>query len=194
MLEQIGTGAGGAVGDADGGAELHESSQIFDGGGEGGDDAVGHALDFGRRTVVGQQYGKFIAADAGGEGCCGAALAQARCGFLQALVTHGVAVGVVDLLEAIEVHQQQRANFGAAPMAVEIGEPALELATVGQAGHHVIFGEVAMAVGGELFFGDILLHAKEAHWAAATPFDAAGEAHPATIAACGGNFGVEREI
>ena len=76
---------------------------------------------------------------------------------LQQLVAGAVPVGVVDLLEGVEVEHEQRGLLAVAPAARDLHrELALEQAAVVQAGERVVLGEVAQALLHHLALGDVL--------------------------------------
>ena len=91
------------------------------------------------RDDVAQNHGELVAAEA----CEQIGIAQARLQLLadfdQQLVTGGMAGGVVEVLETIEINVQQRRYFLAALEALHLGiEGALEMVAVMQLGEWVV--------------------------------------------------------
>lgn len=77
--------------------------------------------------------------------------------LLEQPVAGGVAEGVVDGLEVIQIDEQQGADqIVAARLAKGVGQGFVQLAAVGQAGQLVVIGEILDAALGLLALGDIL--------------------------------------
>ena len=96
-----------------------------------------HALDV--HVVAAEQDGELVAAEPGDDGLAALDLTKPPAHLAQQPVTHVVAEGVVDLLEAVDVHQQHRRRpVGEQPPL----EPLLEVQAVRQAGQRVVQREV----------------------------------------------------
>ena len=106
------------------------------------DHHAGHPL--GTLAVGGRQQDReLVAAEPGHEVGLAQRPAQHDRRRHDELVAGVVAAGVVDLLEVVEVEQQQGAAGPGAGAQVEVlGERRVEPAAVGQAGEHVVVGEV----------------------------------------------------
>ena len=109
---------------------------------------AGHRLDFANDQLwlarqAFEEQDKFIAAEAC-QGVAGTALfAQAFADLLQQLVAKGMAEGVVDVLEMVQVDKQQGAFLAFAPVAGQGLVQAIEQqAAVGQASERVIEGQL----------------------------------------------------
>ena len=96
-----------------------------------------HGLDAG--GVLHHQYHKLVASEPGDDVAVAQACAQPCRHLLEQLVAGFVADGVVDVLEAVQVHQHQRA---AQPVTLGCGERVLEgpveVGAVGNAGEFVV--------------------------------------------------------
>ena len=115
-----------------------------------------------RLVGVAQQDGEFVAAQARHHPVGRKQARQQRGQLRQQLVAGVVAGGVVDQLELVEVHVQQRPVRAA---VVELGdgpiEPALELAAVVQAGERIVAGLVAQLLAQHPQLGDVVGHGQQ---------------------------------
>ena len=94
------------------------------------------------RLGLRKQHGELVATDAPKRVGATKPGAQAACDLDQKLIADVMSSGVVDGLEVVEVEQEHRR---AVPVALGVGDRALELVAkapaVGQAGHLVVVGE-----------------------------------------------------
>ena len=120
-------------------------------------------LDLLAALAVGDDDGEFVAAHAPDVAVAGDLVDQPLGDFAQDRVALGVAVGVVDRLEAVEVEEHDRAGHivdrrGAQGLAEQLADAA----AVGQARQHVDIGEVGQALLGLADLGDVGADAAEA--------------------------------
>lgn len=123
---------------------------------DGLDDFLRHADRVPRVGDILQENDELVAAEAGhGIDFAHQAMQAAGDGNEHG-VARRVAVGVVDVLEVVQVEQQQRNKVAAAPGERERPlHPVGEQATVGQAGQRVVMGKVTELLGGMDAFGDV---------------------------------------
>ena len=97
----------------------------------------------GSRVDFVQEHSKLVTAQAPQDVTCTAATAQFSRYFLQDVVTGGMTQRIVDLFEAVEVDEQDRA---AAVVTANFGEvlfqALVEAAPIEQAGERIVVGEV----------------------------------------------------
>ena len=109
-------------------------------------DRLEHALGDplgGLAVGVAQHDGELVAAEAGDDVGLAHALAQRAADGADDLVAGLVAARVVDVLEAVEVEQEQRAAAAVAGgVADELGQLLVEAAAVEQVGQRVVVGQV----------------------------------------------------
>ena len=109
-------------------------------------DRLEHALGDALRGVavgVAQQHGELVAAEAGHDVRLADAVVQRAADRADDLVAGLVAAGVVDVLEAVEVEQEERALAAVAGgVGDELGQLLVEAAAVEQLGQRVVVGEV----------------------------------------------------
>jgi len=118
-------------------------------------DALRHHLAIGR-GAVGQDDREFFPAEAGHGVHRPHAVRQGRGHRLQHQVARGMAVGVVDHLEAVDVDHQHQGRLAGPRHAVDLARQGqLELAAVGQPGQRVPAGHVAQRVDHRLQPGDL---------------------------------------
>ncbi len=97
------------------------------------------------RVLVGvaQQHGELVAAEAGDDVRLADRVVQRTADRADDLVAGLVAAGVVDVLEAVEVEQVERALAAVARgVGDELGQLLVEAAAVEEAGQRVVVGEV----------------------------------------------------
>ena len=126
----------------------------MDGVGAGGEEALAQLLRAGRRTTLGQ-HDELVAAQAAdrvdGPHRGGEALGDR----LQQEIAHPVAVGVVDVLEAVEVDEEHRHRVTARARPLEgLGGALEDERPVGEPGQRVVEGEVPELAG-------LLLHQRQ---------------------------------
>ncbi len=142
--------------DADAGADVDVVAFENEGGAEGGEEAGGECACF-RGDAAALDDGEFITADAGEEFAGGEAGAEAVGGVAEEGVAGGVAHGVIDEFEAVEVDVEEIENGGLAGLKAHFGgERFLEGAAVGQAGEGIVAGVEGELFAGEFAFGDVL--------------------------------------
>ena len=131
------------TGDADRGTDEGLALGEIDRAGQLGDDPIGKL----RQRSVGcaapvHQHGKFVAAEPGDEGLR-PQLQPQRCRHPdQQLITGGMAEGIVDLFEAVEVDEEQRAAAAFHGTVLDhVAKLPLEQRTVGKAGQRVAVGK-----------------------------------------------------
>ncbi len=121
--------------------------------------------DLGRHfgTVqIGQHHEEFVAAMAADRVGLAHARQQPLRGVAQQHVAHRMSVGVIDGLEAIEVHEQQRhLPAGAFAMRDRLFHAVLEQQAVGQAGQRIVVGEILDLRLGRLALADVGEYADE---------------------------------
>ncbi len=105
---------------------------------------------------VGQDQGELVAADARQDVAVAQDVAQRVADARQELVAGGVAEGVVDQLEAVQVEQHQRAGAAMAARAADLAlELFLEAPAAEEARQRVAVGEVLQLVLEALALGDV---------------------------------------
>ena len=113
-------------------------------------DRLEHALGDALRGVavgVAQQDGELVAAEAGDDVGLADAVMQRAADRADDLVAGLVAAGVVDVLEAVEVEQEDRALAAVAGgVGDELGELLVEAAAVEELGQRVVVGQVLQLV------------------------------------------------
>ena len=106
-----------------------------------------------RIAAVGHGAGKdeFVSAETRDRCACGSNLAQPACHFGKQPVTDLVAEGVIDFLELVEVHPEQRQLFVRLQLREHHRQIVVEASAVEQAGHYVgagkrlhLFGEAGV--------------------------------------------------
>ena len=154
----------GMNGDANRGGRLHLGRLGI---GEGGDslaDARGKLRDVVVGADVGLQDREFVAAETGQRVALAHDLAQPRADRLQKTIADGMAVDVVDGLEAVEVDQMQGEYLVAATRA---GDGAAELfgqqRPVGQRRQRIVMREIAQVLFGALVRGNVERGSENAH-------------------------------
>jgi hypothetical protein len=123
---------------------------------EGLQDALHAGIDILRRFHVLQQHDELVAAQAGhGVGVAHHLLQPAGHG-LQQRIAHRVAQAVVDVLEAVQVHEEH-GQVAVAPLGARQGLAAAvhQQGAVGQAGQRVVIGQLVDAPGLGLLLGDV---------------------------------------
>lgn len=115
-----------------------------------------------------QDHHELVAPQARGRVALADAQPEARGDLHQQLVSGLVAVGIVELLEVVEVDQQQRALVPATRTAAQGPLQAVEHQTpVGQPGQRIEEGELVDLVLLALALGDVLVETEDAHHLAA---------------------------
>ncbi len=129
----------GEAGQADAGRDLGGRRAYDEGYVEAFDQILGHALGLPALPDVGQDHGEFVAAQAGYRVGIAHRLDHALAGLNQQGVADIVAELVVDLLEAVEIHQHHR-HLGAVAARQLDGalQPVAQQAPVGQLGQGVV--------------------------------------------------------
>ena len=123
---------------------------------EGGQDLACRGNHVLRVPGVRGQHGKFVATQPRDRVGRAQDAAQARRHLLQETVAAVVAKGVVDVLEAIEVEQQDSEHLLIAPGRQQcLAQAVTEQASVGQAGECVVEGLVFERVGVRLALRDV---------------------------------------
>ena len=122
-------------------------------------DRLEHALGDALRGVavgVAQQDGELVAAEAGDHVGLADAVVQRAADGADDLVAGLVAAGVVDVLEAVEVEQEDRALAAVARGVGDVlGELLVEAAAVEELGQRVVVGQVLQLVLEALALGDV---------------------------------------
>ncbi len=115
-----------------------------------------HGAVVGRRREILDEQGKFVAGQAAEHGVARQLLVHPLGEDLERAVARGVAEGVVDLLEAVEVEVDQRELApGAARARDRLLQGVLELEPVRDLGQRVVAREVTDAPLGALALGDV---------------------------------------
>src|SRR5690606_34026053 len=137
--EGVVVGAGGERRDADRGAyRVFGAFPDEANGRDGVDDLLGDAVGVGGRAV-GEQDDELVAADARGKILGAAAGADDGRHFARQLVARGVAGGIVDRLEAVEVYETEGVvAVAAGNLAVGFREDAGEGRPVGKARQYIV--------------------------------------------------------
>ena len=131
-----------------------------------GADALEHRQHAVGLVEIGQQQAELVAAEAGERVRVADRAADALGDLDQQLVAGGVAERIVDLLEAVEVHQQDRQLGVVAPrVADRLADALAEQDPVGQPGERIVQRLVLVELGlldqlalGALALGDVLDH------------------------------------
>ena len=123
-----------------------------------------------RVGVVGEQHGELVAAEPGDRVGGRERALQPPAHLDEQAVAVVVAESVVDLLELVEVHDDERHRFGRARRALQrLAQPVVEQRAVGQTGQPVVQRLAAQDLGGDDPVGDVLQrHADVAVRAAGT--------------------------
>ena len=109
--------------------------------------------------AIGEQQGEFVAADASGEILAAAGLADDFGDLAEQRVASGVAGGVVDGLEEIEIDKAEGVLAQLVPGLVDHGDQgALEGEAVGEPGERVMHGGMGQLLLQSAAAGDILEH------------------------------------
>ncbi len=145
--------------DADRHAQVDRGRQADRRGFDGAPDALGHGHAE-RGLAARQHHGELFAAVAGQSVHRPDAAVQGPRHASQDLVAREVAIGVVDLLEMVDVEHQQQRRLARTRDAVDLGlQLGHEMAPVGQPRQRVLQGEFGQAiddglqVAGRVFFG-----------------------------------------
>ena len=137
--------------DADAGLDVEDDAVDVEGLVQGLAEPLGDGLRLADAVHERQQDGELVAAEARDGVAVAQDRLQPRGDLAEQLVAVGVAEGVVDLLEAVQVDEQQGdLAVGPAAAARPCVEPVAQQHPVGQAGERVVRGLVPVAVGGGL--------------------------------------------
>ena len=147
----------GADGDADAGADDHLLPVDLVGAADGFDHATRKRSGVGRLGDVSLQNGKLVATHARDDVGVARERAQPFRDHLEEFVAGGVAEGVVDVLEVVEIEEVCRYLFTAFGPGKRLFELLIEQDAVGQAGERVVMRHVGDLGLGAALLGDVLM-------------------------------------
>ena len=106
-------------------------------------------------TAMLQQHAEFVAAKPGERVSSPDAISHQRCNLPQQFVTRDMPAGVVDDLESIEVHEEQRMRIMGRGVLQDTLEAALELPPIDQPGQRIMGGLMRELLSDAALFGNV---------------------------------------